>query len=164
MKTLIICIVSTLLLVGCNKETQVNSKLKGTWKVSERYTIWVNNSNGTPQTKESFNIGTIVFDKKGKGVLTFPNITYIVYDTAVVGGGTVISQHPVTQDLIYNVSYLNDENDQLIFENDQSIFYYNLTWGWDKKSFTAFNRGLNYGGNNFSNNYKETIFTFIKEK
>lgn len=171
MKTLILFVFSTLLLVGCTKEAQINSKLKGTWQVNVRNTYWTNGYSYEPYVEERLNIGTLVFDKKGKGVLTIPDAieeSVYVADTVFndLGEWVTISSHYETQyhDFICDIAYINDGFEKLKFETDSTTSYYNLTWSWDKKSFTAFNRGLNYGGNNFSNNYKETIFTFIKEK
>jgi len=151
MRTLLIFITSTVLLFSCNKETQVNAKLKGTWSVQRKVTSWGNFSGSSPKTFEHPSWGTIEFDKNGVGLLTVPDQPVIIngYDSYIPG-------------FTANVNYLPEEDAFLIKYNDNGQEEkVHMKWGWDKKSFTIFNREMYYGSN--SSSYSETILTCKKQ-
>lgn len=155
MKKIMLFIITTILLIGCSKEVQINSKLEGSWDVDLRTTYWGNN--GSPGVEEEKNYAIAEFNKDGKGTLTIPDgQAVLVYDTTSGSNGHWTSSHYEYIDLVYEMSYVDDGSEKIKLEKDGDITYLDLSWNWDKKNFVAvFRENTQY--------FYEEMYTFRKQ-
>lgn len=139
-----------ILLSGCNKEKQINKNLSGKWTVSRNDTFWTNGSNSAPSIISQSNYATIEFDKNGKGQMIIPAGVYYYNGDPIYYEGE-----------IYEVEYLKEDQEQVIFNGPVYTFTCNLKWGWDKESITLSEGGMKYTDN--SSYYSELEFHCEKE-
>lgn len=144
MKSFFALIFCAFLLTGCSKEATTNSRLKGKWTVSSKSVYWYSSGSASfsPQYSEQPNYGTMEFDKKGKGVFIIP-------------ASTNVSEKQ------FDIKHsFEDVGEVLIFtskENNTTSDTIGINWGWDKKSFTLIDLGMN------NYNFNETIFSCRKQ-
>lgn len=144
MKVFLILFVLSALAFGCNKEKVINRKLKGDWEVTYRSTFWQNGFNTVPQTNEIANWAILSLDKNGEGTLK-------VYGEE-------------DQPLIVKHFVDGDERFEILDFNGDSNGVFNVTWGWDKKSFQMTQRDMIYGTDNQEYEVFSEVILICKKK